>query len=178
VDNPTKPILLYNDECGVCRRVARWVQRSGQSSLAETSIIERPIGDDPQVLRSLNPTLDIWEAYETIHLLMPDGSMKRGGEAVAEVLRTLPNTRWFSGAFAVNIFGVRPFQIVLNAAYAVLADVRPLLGCKSCGTPSLWMRPLAWLVKRAKSLFGGRRHRGPASHFTPRAAQGPQPPAG
>jgi predicted DCC family thiol-disulfide oxidoreductase YuxK len=177
MDTPTKPILLYNDECGVCRRIARWVQRSGQNKLGETSIIERPIGDDPEVLRSLNPTLDIWEAYATIHLLMPDGSMKRGGEAVAEVLRLLPNTRWLSGAFALSILGVRPFQSVLNTAYAVLADVRPVLGCESCGTPSIWMRPIAWFVKRAKSLFGGSRHRGPAPHFTPRTARDPQLPA-
>ena len=64
-----KPILLYNDECGVCRRIARWVQRSGRNNVGETpSIVERPIGDDPQALRALNPDLDIWDAYATIHL--------------------------------------------------------------------------------------------------------------
>jgi hypothetical protein len=61
--------------------------------LGETTIqVERPIGDDPEALLSLNPDLDIWGAYATIHLLMPDGSMKLGGEAVAEVLRNLPTT--------------------------------------------------------------------------------------
>jgi predicted DCC family thiol-disulfide oxidoreductase YuxK len=163
-----KPILLYNDECGVCRRIARWVQRSGRNNVGETSIVERPIGDDPQALRALNPDLDIWDAYATIHLLMPDGSMKRGGEAVAEVLRTLPNTRWFSRCFAVSVGGVRPFQIALNAAYAVLARMRPLFGCESCGTPSLWMRPMGWLIKRVKTLFGKTRHPSPTPHFTRR----------
>jgi predicted DCC family thiol-disulfide oxidoreductase YuxK len=165
---PNKPILLYNDECGVCRRIARWVQRSGQNSAGETSIIERPIGDDPQALRSLNPDLDIWEAYATIHLMMPDGSMRRGGEAVAEVLRTLPKTRWFSRSFALSVFGIRPFQIALNAAYAVLAGVRPLFGCESCGTPSLWVRPMAWLVKRVKTLFGTTQPHSTTPHFTRR----------
>jgi predicted DCC family thiol-disulfide oxidoreductase YuxK len=168
MDAQTKPILLYNDECGVCRRVARWVQRSGQNRAGETSIVERPIGDDPQALRALNPNLDIWDAYATIHLLMPDASMKRGGEAVAEVLRTLPNTRWFSGCFSLSLFGVRPFQIALNAAYAILADVRPLFGCESCGTPSPWMRPVTWLVRRAKIMVGARRHHGRSPHFSPR----------
>lgn len=171
----TKPILLYNDECGVCRSVARWVQRSGQNSAGETRIIERAIGDDPQALRTLNPALDIWDAYATIHLLMPDGSMKLGGEAVAEVLRTLPNTTWFSRSFAFSVLGVRPFQLALNAAYAILSDVRPLFGCESCGTPSIWMRPVGWLVKRAKAIFAGTRHRVPTPHFTPRSAKGPTP---
>src|SRR5271165_2804851 len=98
----TKPILLFNDECGVCRHIAQWVQKSAQSKSGETSIIERPIGDDPEALRSLNPDLDIWDAYATIHLLMPDGSMKLGGEAVAEVLRNLRFTRWFAWTFAVS----------------------------------------------------------------------------
>jgi hypothetical protein len=51
---------------------------------------------------------------------MPDGSMKLGGEAVAEVLRSLPNTKWFAWSFAISIFGFRPFQIILNMAYAIL----------------------------------------------------------
>ena len=56
----------------------------------------RAIGNDPTELRTLNPNLAIWDVYATIHLLMSDGSMKTGGEAVAEVLRRLPATRWFA----------------------------------------------------------------------------------
>ena len=132
----TKPILLFNDECGVCRRIAHWVQKSAQSKSGETSIIEQPIGDDPEALRSLNPDLDIWDAYATIPVLKPDGSMKLGGKAVAEVLRNLPNTKSFAWIFDIGIFGFRPFQMILNMACAVLSDVRPLFGCESCGTPS------------------------------------------
>jgi predicted DCC family thiol-disulfide oxidoreductase YuxK len=175
MEKPTKPLLLFNDECGVCRRIARWVRKSARNESGETSLIERPIGDDPELLRSLNPDLDIWDAYATIHLLMPDGSMKLGGEAVAEVLRNLRSTRWFAGVFTVGLFGFRPFQVLLDAAYAVLADVRPLFGCESCGTPSPWLKPVAWVVKSAKTLFGGGRHPLPTPHFTARAATGRQP---
>jgi predicted DCC family thiol-disulfide oxidoreductase YuxK len=163
----TKPILLFNDECDVCRHIAHWVERSAPNKSGETSIIERPIGDDPEALRALNPELDIWKAYATVHVLMPDGSMKVGGEAVAEVLRNLPNTRWFAGVFDASIFGVRPFQAILNAAYAVLADVRPLLGCESCGTPGIWLRPLHWAIKRAKDMLGQNRYLRLSPHFTP-----------
>ena len=128
----------------------------------ETSIIERPIGDDADALRSLNPDLDIWDAYATIHLLMPDGSMKLGGEAVADILRSLPETRWFTWSFAVSIFGFRPFQALLNLAYTILADVRPVFGCESCGTPSPWVRPIRWVRK----LFGGELNPTPTPHFT------------
>jgi predicted DCC family thiol-disulfide oxidoreductase YuxK len=166
VRNQTKPILLFNDECGVCRRIAHWVQKSAPDKSGEASIIEQPIGDDPEALRLLNPDLDIWDAYETIHLLMPDGSMKLGGEAVAEVLRNLPSTKWLARGFALNILGFRPCQMVLNMAYGILAEVRPLLGCESCGRPHSWMKPIAWTITRAKAIFGERRHPSPTPHFT------------
>jgi len=162
----TKPILLFNDECGVCRRMGQWVKKSAQNPSGETSIIVQPIGDNPETLRSLNPGLDIWDAYATIHILMPDGSMKLGGEAVAEVLRNLPNTRWFAWSFAVSIFGFRPCQLSLNIAYAILADVRPLFGCESCGPPSFWVRPIAGLTKWTKAKFGESRRPSPSPHFT------------
>jgi hypothetical protein len=94
---------------------------------------------------------------------MPDGSMRLGGEAVAEVLRDLPNTKWFAWSFATTLFGFRPFQVILNVAYAILADVRPLFGCESCGKSKV-LRPIQWVRKRAKTLFGGSPH--PSPHFS------------
>ena len=174
----TRPILLFNDECGVCRWIARWVARSALDDAGEASIVVRPIGDDPDALRLVDPDLDIWDAYATIHLLMPDRSMKLGGEAVAEVLRNLKSTRWFAGLFAVNLFGARPFQSLLNLAYAILANVRPLLGCESCGTPRVWMRPILWTIYRARAVFGGRRHQSAPRHATSRPGTGRRfPPA-
>lgn len=167
MQTPTQPILLFDGECAVCRYIGRWVQKSSRSKSDEASIVERPIGDDPEELRSLNPQLDIWDAYATIHVLMPDGSMKLGGEAVAEVLRNLPNTRWFAWLFSVGAFGFRPFQTILNVGYVALADVRPLLGCESCGTSNVLVRSLASRIKWAKSRFAKSRHDTSGPHFTP-----------
>jgi predicted DCC family thiol-disulfide oxidoreductase YuxK len=160
------PILLFDDECGVCRHIARWVKKSAASTSQDYELDVRPIGNDPEVLRSLNPNLDIWDAYATIHVLLPDGSMKVGGEAVAEVFRRLPKTKWFAGIFTTHFFGFRPFQSALNLGYIVLADVRPILGCESCGTPSLWLRPIKWLVTEARALIGVSRPLGTGRRFT------------
>jgi predicted DCC family thiol-disulfide oxidoreductase YuxK len=165
----SKPILLFNDECAVCRHIGHWVQRSAQSKSGETSILVQPIGDDPERLRSLNSNLDIWDAYETIHVLMPDGSMRLGGEAVAETLRNLPNTKWFAWTFATTIFGFRPFQFILNVAYEILADVRPLFGCESCGKSKV-LRPIRWVTNWAKELSGGGHHPSPTPHFSSSSA--------
>ena len=156
----TKAILLYNDECGVCRRIAAWVEKSTVSKTGDSSLIVQPIGDDPKALKALNPHLDIWEAYATIHTLMPDGSMKIGGESVAEVFRRLPNTKWFAWSFSVSLFGFRPFQMILNLGYTVLADVRPLFGCESCGMPKVWARPfvraMSWIAGKGRKSRPGR----------------------
>jgi predicted DCC family thiol-disulfide oxidoreductase YuxK len=170
----TKPVLLYNDECGVCRRIARWVEKSARSKTGQMNLIVTPIGDDPEALRSLNADLGIWDAYKTIHLLLPDGSMKLGGEAVAEVLRQTPRTRWFAWTFATSIFGFRPFQMILNLAYAILADVRPLFGCESCGIPNPWLRPIASAIRWGGAKFGRRRHSSPTAHSASRSPGTPQ----
>ncbi len=155
-DKAAVPILLFNDECAVCRRIAKWIAKSAQASPDTPRIIERPIGDDPIALRSLNANLDIWDAYETIHLLMPDGSMKVGGEDCAEVFRRLPQTQLLARTLSINILGVRPFQKLLNLGYLVLSDVRPAFGCESCGTPRLWLRPIVWTRKRVRTIFEAR----------------------
>lgn len=151
----TLPILLYNGDCAVCRRIAGWVQAAEAKNPGGANLIERPIGDDPDALLALNPNLNIWDAYSAVHVLMPDGSMRVGGEAVAEVLKRLPNTAWFGQLFDVEIFGRRPFQALLNGGYYVLDKVRPALGCESCGERApVWARPLEWAVKGYKALFG------------------------
>jgi len=147
------PILLFNDECGVCHLVAKWVAKMAATPSSAAKFIERPIGDDPAELRSLNESLDIWDAYETIHLLMPDGSMKTGGEACAEVLRRLPRTQWLARSLSIDIWGLRPFQELLNFGYLVLSDVRPAFGCESCGTPPVWLGPIVW-ARTLKSNSG------------------------
>jgi predicted DCC family thiol-disulfide oxidoreductase YuxK len=160
------PILLFNDECGVCRRIATWVKKSASTTSGVPSVVERPIGDDPEALLALNGDLDIWDAYETIHLLMPDGSMKLGGEACAEVLRRLPNTRWIARSLGVDVLGFRPFQRMLDLGYAALSDVRPVFGCESCGTPSGWLRPMAWAAKGVRALLGRSQTSLKSPHFS------------
>jgi predicted DCC family thiol-disulfide oxidoreductase YuxK len=167
----TKPVLLYNDECAVCRHIAHWVLRSARSASGDPSIVERPIGNDPEALALLNPDPDIWNAYATVHLLMPDGSMKIGGEAVAEVLRSIPSARWFTGIFAIGRGGFRPFQVLLDACYAALAAVRPLLGCESCGSTNVFVRSIARTIAWGKAPFAKSGAPKPPRHFAAATAR-------
>lgn len=168
------PVLLFDDECAVCRRIARWVRRSAVSGDGRPTVMVRAIGNDPRALHSLSPGLSIWDAYETIHLIMPDGTSRLGGEAVAETFRHLPSCERVARCLSWRVLGHRPFQGILDVAYLVLADVRPLLGCESCGTPSRWVT----LVRSFLGIFR-RRPRGTVvatiPHFTRTAARGVTP---
>jgi hypothetical protein len=141
-----RPILLFNSDCAVCRKISGWViANDDPKNGGAQRIDERPIGYDPEELRKLNPNLDIWNAYETIHVLMPDGSMKTGGEAVGEVFRRLPKTAWSSPLLDFSMFGWKPFQGAVNVGYTVLDKLRPAMGCESCGKPVPWWgKPVAW----------------------------------
>jgi predicted DCC family thiol-disulfide oxidoreductase YuxK len=167
----SKATLLFNDECAVCRHIAHWVESSARLQSGGPSIIVRPIGDDPQALLALHPDLDIWDAYANLHVLMPDGSMKLNGEAVAETLRSLPSTSWLARSFDLRLFGLRPFQSLLNLAYAILSDARPLLGCESCGILPLWLRPFHWIARKLSAVFTAAEHTKYAAHLTPRTAR-------
>jgi predicted DCC family thiol-disulfide oxidoreductase YuxK len=147
------PVLLFDDQCAVCRRIANWVKTSAKNENGDLSLVVRPIGEDPEDLKKLSSNLNIWEAYATIHLVMPDGTLKMGGEAVAEVLRNLPRTKWLARSFSMSLFGVRPFQNILNACYVLLADIRPLLGCESCGAPKFWVKPIHQSIQWLKLKF-------------------------
>ncbi len=57
-----RPILLFDDECGVCRHIASWVRKASRRKSCEVCGTVRPIGEDPAALRVINPGLDIWAA--------------------------------------------------------------------------------------------------------------------
>jgi len=56
---------------------------------------------------------------------------------------------------------IRPFQMILSLGYAILADARPLFGCESCGTPSLWLKPVAWITNGRRPSLANVTSRGP-----------------
>jgi predicted DCC family thiol-disulfide oxidoreductase YuxK len=161
------PILLFDDECAVCRRMAQWVRWVARGPAGVPTIDVRAIGEDPEALRRLDPTLDIWKVYAKSHLLMPDGSILIAGEAVAEVLRRSPGMAWCAWLFSVRVFNLRPFQSLLDLGYVILSDVRPIFGCKSCGAPALWARPFVWLAKTVRRHGDGKASPAQRANFTP-----------
>ena len=79
-----RPVVLYDDDCGFCKRLRSkflaWDRRG----------LLRPIAlQDPEADRLLGE-MDDERKMASWHLVTPDGEVRSGGAAVAPLLRLLP----------------------------------------------------------------------------------------
>jgi len=105
------PLMLFDQDCGFCRRwIARWQRFTGDRVDYESfqSVADR----FPEIPRA--------QFASAVHLIEPDGSYCSGAEAV---LRTLAygGRRWPLFMYA-HVPGVAPLS---NATYRAVADHRP-----------------------------------------------------
>lgn len=152
--NIKRPVLFYNQYCETCDAIAGMVKKADRRG--GDVIDEQSIPKYQEDLDKMIPGLKLEDVYTTSHLVMPDGTVYRGGDAVREVLERLSLTGWFSDVFGIKVGEHMPFQAILNKGYALLDAIRPALGCTSCGpnaTPT-WAKPIKWVVDAVKKLMG------------------------
>ena len=92
---PARPTLIYDGECGMCRalvaRLAVWDR--------EHRIALVPFQDEAAVARF---GIGLPALAAAMHLILPDGRVAAGADAVPELLRVLPGAkRWLRLVFAV-----------------------------------------------------------------------------
>lgn len=109
---PDRPTLIYDGECGLCRASVEKVRRWDR----EHRIAFVPFQDKAGVARFgiAFPAL-----AAAMHLVLPDGRVFAGADAVPELLRFLPGRRWWRWPFLVP--GARP---VARRVYRWIADRR------------------------------------------------------
>lgn len=129
------PTLIYDGECGLCRRAVDLVRRWDR----ERRLRYIPFQDE-QTVRQIGLALP--ELAAAMHFVLPDGQVFAGADAVPELGRLLPGKRWWAWGFAVP--GVRP---VARRVYRRIAQRRR---CAVRGLPSQappgqiggWRKPL------------------------------------
>ncbi len=118
---PARPTLIYDGACGLCRsaaaRVAAW-DREHRVTLV-------PFQDEDAVsaFGIEGPSL-----AAAMHLILPDGRVFAGADAVPELLRLLPGKGWLAPWFDVP--GAR---ILARRVYRYVAERRH---CAVRGLPS------------------------------------------
>jgi len=114
---PAKPLLVYDGDCGFCRTwVARWRRTVGP----------RVDYEQFQSAGARFPTIPRSRFRRSLQLILPDGEVFEGAEAVFRTLALAPGRpgqrRWL--AAYQNVPGARP---AFEWGYQWVADHRPLL---------------------------------------------------
>jgi len=118
-------VLIYDGECPMCRASALWLMRralAGGATEFEILPCRSPLRAErhPQV-----PEADCMTAMQ---LVLPDGRVLAGADAVPEILRRIPRWGWLRGFF--DLPGVRPLA---RRGYAWIARNRMKLSCRLPG---------------------------------------------
>ena len=91
---PERPILVYDGSCGLCTDAARLVR--GWDRAGRLDVV--PFQDEARVA-GFGITVPAYAA--AMHLLMPDGRVYAGADAVPPLVRMLPGKRWLGWPWAV-----------------------------------------------------------------------------
>jgi predicted DCC family thiol-disulfide oxidoreductase YuxK len=93
------PTLIYDGECGLCRRSVELLRHWDR----EHRLCYVPFQDREAVSRF---GIALPALAAAMHLVLPDGQVYAGSDAVPALGRLLPGKRWWAWGFAIP--GVRP----------------------------------------------------------------------
>jgi predicted DCC family thiol-disulfide oxidoreductase YuxK len=111
--------LIYDADCPMCRASALWLMRRALSGGALEIL---PCRSD--VRRERYPAITEDRCMAAMQLVLPDGRVLSGGDAVPELLRRVRGWGWLASVFALP--GVRPFA---RRLYAWIARNRMKISC-------------------------------------------------
>jgi ubiquinone biosynthesis monooxygenase Coq7 len=115
-------VLIYDGDCAMCRASALWLMRRALGAGAEELEI---LPCRSPARRARFPQIDDAACLSAMQLVLPDGRILSGADAVPELLDRMPGWRWLRRAFDVP--GARP---IARRAYAWIARNRMKLSCR------------------------------------------------
>ena len=111
--------LIYDAECSMCRASALWLMRRALSTGA-LEILPCRSGARHQRF----PQVAEAACMTAMQLVLPDGRVLSGADAVPELLRRIRGWGWVAGVFALP--GIRP---IARRLYAWIAQNRMKISC-------------------------------------------------
>jgi predicted DCC family thiol-disulfide oxidoreductase YuxK len=108
-------IVLYDGDCGFCRRSVDWALRRDRDRRLTATPIQSPTGEF--LLADLTPDQRLRE----VHVINDDGRRSSGGAAVKDVLRALPSARGLARVVSVS-------PRMTQVGYRFVANHRALFG--------------------------------------------------
>ncbi|MBI2494423.1 MAG: DUF393 domain-containing protein [Candidatus Rokubacteria bacterium] len=120
---PPPAVLIYDGECAMCRASALWLMRL---ALSRGALEILPCRSEPHRARFSHVSDEA--CLTAMQLVLPDGRVLAGADAVPELLRRVRGLGWLAGVFALP--GVRP---VSRRVYAWIAKNRLRISCGDGG---------------------------------------------
>ena len=104
-------VLVYDADCPVCRAAADWVRRNAGIPGAFEYLPCRSAET-----RSRFPAIAEAACLQAMHLVLPDGTILAGENALPEILRRTRRFRWAAALFRFP--GAGPLSRLLYGAFA------------------------------------------------------------
>ena len=109
-------ILAYDTDCGSCTRFAHVVDSLDKSEIID--FISLTLADQKGLLDRISPPL----RYKSFHVILPNGEVKSGSEALVELIAILPGGKIISPI--VNYFpGGKPFVSFIYNSFSRRHDM-------------------------------------------------------
>jgi len=115
--DPTDPTLFYDGECGICQRSVALLKRWDREDVLHFVPFQDTVG-----VARLGRGIALPALAAAMHLVLPDGRVYAGADAIPELLRLFSGKRWLAPLFAIP--GVLP---VARRIYAQIAARRHCL---------------------------------------------------
>ena len=108
--SPTNPTLIYDGECGICQQAVALVRRWDREHVLHYI----PFQDEVAVARF---GIALPALAAAMHLVLPDGRVYTGADALPKLLRLFPGKRWLALLFWIP--GVLPLARRIYARIAI-----------------------------------------------------------
>jgi predicted DCC family thiol-disulfide oxidoreductase YuxK len=120
-----RAVLIYDGECAMCRASALWLMRR---ALSREQLEILPCRSGPR--RERYPGITDAACMTAMQVVLPDGRVLSGADAVPELLRRVRGWGWVATVFALP--GVRP---IARRVYAWVARNRMRISCTLARPP-------------------------------------------
>jgi glyoxylase-like metal-dependent hydrolase (beta-lactamase superfamily II)/predicted DCC family thiol-disulfide oxidoreductase YuxK len=141
---PPCDVVLYDGQCEICQAGVSWLRVLDRQ---RGRVDCRPIETDEEAFARRYPDLSLEDCLRELHVVAPDGRIRRGWDAVARLARRFPLTRPIGW-----IGSVPPFRWIFAAGYRFVARNRYALS-KCRGGACRSFRPKSVRRRSGMSAF-------------------------
>jgi len=136
--SPTRPLFLYDSDCGICTSLKNIASFLDASHRVDFVTIDE--AEEKGYLDSIPPSL----RFTSSRFLSPDGSISSGGDAILDMFWVIPSMRYLSASISRIPYGTQ----AIRRAYGFFSKMHDT----SCGIDSYVSHRIPVISPRSSAL--------------------------